>query len=35
MKNAYPVLVGASEERDHSEDLGVEVRIILEYIAEE
>jgi len=32
MRNAYTVLVGKPEGRDPSEDLGVEVRIILQWI---
>jgi hypothetical protein len=30
MRNAYKVLVGKCEGRDHSEDLGVDGKIILE-----
>jgi hypothetical protein len=32
MRNAYKILSGKSEGRDHSEDLGVDRRIILEWI---
>jgi hypothetical protein len=32
MRNAYNILVGRPESKDHSEDLGVESRIILEWM---
>jgi hypothetical protein len=32
MKNAYKILVEKPEEKDHSEDLGVDRKIILEWI---
>jgi hypothetical protein len=32
MINAYILLVGMPEEKDHLEDLGVDVKIILEWI---
>jgi hypothetical protein len=32
MRNAYTILVGKPEGRDHSEDLGVDEKIILEWI---
>jgi len=32
MRNAYKSLVRKLKERDHAEDLGVDVRIILEWI---
>jgi hypothetical protein len=31
-RNAYNVLVGKCEDRDHLEDLGIEGRILLEWI---
>jgi hypothetical protein len=31
MRNAYKILIGKPEEGDHSEDLGVDGRIILEW----
>jgi hypothetical protein len=32
MIHAYKILIGNLEERDHSEDLGVDGRILLEWI---
>jgi hypothetical protein len=32
MRNGYKILVGKLKGRDHSEDLGVDGRIILEWI---
>jgi hypothetical protein len=32
VRNAYNILVGKSEEKNHSEDLGVDGKIILEWI---
>jgi hypothetical protein len=32
MRNTYSVLVGKSERKNHSEDLGVDRRIILEWM---
>jgi hypothetical protein len=32
MRNAFGILVGKLKERDHSEDLGVDGKLILEWI---
>jgi hypothetical protein len=32
MRNTYKILVGKPKGRDHSEDLGIDGRIILEWI---
>jgi hypothetical protein len=32
--DAYKILLGESEERDHLEDLGIDARMILEWISE-
>jgi len=34
IRNAHKILVGKSERRNHSEELGVDGRIILEWIFE-